>query len=68
MKLCGYNCKPCCDYCINNAKYELIILTNTIIPINGNPIKCKLHKDKEYQKIAESCGYCDDFHYINVED
>lgn len=67
MKLCGYNCKPCCDYCIH-TEYELIILPNSTIPINSSPIKCKLHKDKEHQKIVESCGYCDDFHCINVED
>lgn len=23
---------------------------------------CKLHKDKEHQDIAATCGYCDDFH------
>ena len=67
MKLCGYNCKPCCDYCIY-VKHETISIPNSFIPIKSGPIACKLHNDKEHQKIAESCGYCDDFHCINVED
>lgn len=28
---------------------------------NG-PVGCKLHKDKEHQDVAATCGYCDDFH------
>lgn len=43
-----------------------IIKANTVV-VNGKrvttgPVGCKLHKDKEHQDIAATCGYCDDFH------
>lgn len=56
MILCNDGCTPCCDFCIyairEHFKDHMI----------GGPIGCALHKDKEHQEIAYSCGYCDDFH------
>lgn len=34
--------------------------------INGGPYGCSLHKDSDHQMIAESYGYCPDFHCRNA--
>lgn len=49
MILCGNDCEPCCDFCTNGKR------------VTAGPEGCKLHKDKEHQDIAATCGYCDDF-------
>ena len=30
----------------------------------GGPIGCALHKEDFYQKVAEDCGWCGDFHCV----
>lgn len=60
MILCDKNCKPCCDFCIHVIYFHEG-------PIKLNPIGCSRHKDKEHQEIAESSGWCDDFHCYNVK-
>jgi len=29
---------------------------------------CNLYLDEEHQEIADACGYCDNFVYMNAED
>lgn len=65
MKLCNKKCIPCCDYCIH-CIHELIFYKGKTT--NGEPVGCFKHPDIEHQKIAESCGYCDDFHCLNVKE
>lgn len=59
MILCGKDCTPCCDFC-THVKRGTMVVDGKRVP--GGPIGCKLHKDKEHQDIAATCGYCDDFH------
>lgn len=59
MIKCGDDCTPCCDFCIH-AIHEEFELNGQMTM--GGPIGCGLHKDEEHQDIAETCGYCDDFH------
>ena len=63
--LCDKNCIPCCDFCIS-AIHEMFEKNGK--EIIGGPIGCTKHPDDEHQKIAESCGYCDDFHCFNAND
>lgn len=35
--------------------------------VDAEPVGCFKHPDVEHQEIAESCGYCDDFHCFNVK-
>lgn len=58
MKLCEYNCAPCCDFC----KFVIADIED------NSPVGCKLHPDEEHQEIADACGYCDDFVCMNAED
>lgn len=64
MILCDKDCIPCCDYC----QYSI----HTRIPFRGKMIDaavvgCSKHPDKEHQRIAGGCGYCDDFHCNNAK-
>lgn len=59
MILCGNNCEPCCDFC-THAKHGTVVVDGK--RVTAGPEGCKLHKDKEHQDIAATCGYCDDFH------
>ena len=43
-----------------NAKHGTVAVYGK--RVTAGPIGCKLHKDKEHQDIAATCGYCDDFH------
>lgn len=65
MILCNEKCIPCCDYCLYSMHDR--ILYNGIM-INGEPIGCFKHADKEHQGIAEGCGYCEDFHCMNAKE
>ena len=58
MKLCEYDCIPCCD-CCKFVKYD--IEDDTLLD-------CNLHLDQDHQELAEACSYCDDFVCINAED
>ena len=59
MVLCGEACSPCCDYCLYSM-HELIPIDGKMIM--GGPIGCFKHSDIEHQRIAEDCGFCEDFH------
>ena len=59
MILCGKDCTPCCDFC-THAKHGPAVIDGK--RVTAGPEGCKLHKDKEHQDIAATCGYCDDFH------
>ena len=60
MKTCSEECAkhPCCDFCVESIQ-SMIEVNGQMV--TGGPIGCKLHKDKEHQDIARSCGYCEDF-------
>lgn len=58
MILCGNYCEPCCDFC-TYAKHGTAVVDGK--RVTAGPIGCKLHKDKEHQDTAATCGYCDDF-------
>ena len=64
MILCNKDCIPCCDFCLYSM-HERISVDRKMI--NGAPIECFKHLDIEHQKIAENCGYCDDFHCFNTK-
>lgn len=65
MKLCNEKCIPCCDYCLYSM-HEPVFYNGKIL--NGGPIGCFKHADIEHQKVAEACGYCDDFHCLNAKE
>ena len=58
MRLCEYDCIPCCDFC-KFVKCDIE---------DNSPKGCNLHLDRGYQELAEACSYCDDFVCINVKD
>lgn len=58
MKLCKYNCIPCCDFCIY-ATHEELEYKEKII--KGGPDGCILHKDQQI-------GYCLDFHCFRADE
>ena len=64
MVLCNEKCLPCCDYCIY-VMTERIPYNGKMI--NGRPVGCFKNHDEEHNKIAESCGYCKDFHCRNMK-
>ena len=66
MITCSEECAkyPCCDFCIYAIQSTMIVLGQEM---TAGPIGCKLHSDAEHQNIAKSCGYCDDFHCMNVK-
>ena len=54
----------CCDFCkyvIHDYFFAEDKNKNTRI-VNGGPMGCALYKDIDHKIIAESCGYCPDFH------
>ena len=59
MVLCNKDCIPCCDFCLYSI-HEKILIDGKVT--NGAPVGCFKHPDIEHQEIAESYGYCDDFH------
>lgn len=61
MRLCGHDCIPCCIFC----KYMIPDVENSI---NFGLKGCNLYLDEEHQEIADACGYCDNFVYMNAED
>jgi len=63
MILCNKDCIPCCDYCLYSM-HELFPYNGKMI--NGAPVGCFKNEDAEHQKIAECCGYCEDFQCMNV--
>lgn len=65
MILCDTCKHPCCDFCIH-CIHEIEIMDD--MKMNLEPIGCSLHKDKEHQRIAEDCGYCEDFHCKNADE
>lgn len=69
MVLCEHNCIPCCDFCIyvKHTCYHEYDNNHKIQLIQGEPIACALYNDKEHNKIAENCGYCNDFHCYNAD-
>lgn len=48
-----------CDFC-THVKHGTVVVDGK--RVTTGPVGCKLHKDKEHQDIAATCGYCDDFH------
>lgn len=63
MTLCNKDCIPCCDYCLYSM-HERIPYNGKMI--NGGCVGCFKHPDIEHQSIAVGCGYCEDFHCMNV--
>lgn len=61
MKLCEFDCIPCCNHC----KSADLDIENGI---NFGPKGCKLHPDEEHKEIAISYGACDDFICKNVKE
>ena len=61
MKLCEFDCIPCCDFC----KHVALDIEDGI---NFGPKGCKLHPDEEHKEIAIGLGYCDDFICKNVKE
>lgn len=59
MIFCGNNCEPCRDFC-THVKHGTVVVDGK--RVTTGPVGCKLHKDKEHQDVAATCGYCDDFH------
>ena len=59
MVLCNKDCIPCCDFCIY-CMHERVVVNGKMV--DAEPVGCFKHPDIEHQEIAESCGYCDDFH------
>ena len=66
MITCSEECAkyPCCDFCIYSIQSTMIVFGQEM---TAGPIGCKLHADDEHQNIAKSCGYCKDFHCMNVK-
>lgn len=64
MILCNDCCEPCCDFCLHAIHEEFTIDGELVI---GGPIACNIHNDEEHNDIAESCGYCDDFHCFKAK-
>lgn len=54
----GEEDRQCCDFC-THAKHGTVVIDGK--RVTAGPEGCKLHKDKEHQDIAATCGYCDDF-------
>ena len=65
MKLCDKDCKPCCDFCIYSIHDRWEENGKEIV---GGPIGCTKNPDEEHREIAESCGFCKDFHCVNVKE
>lgn len=63
MTKCNDSCVPCCDYCVYSV-HEQIIIDNKIL--KGGPIGCVLHTDEDHKRIANGCGFCDDFFCKNA--
>lgn len=59
MKLCSNDCYPICDFCYYAIHEEWNDHTGHHV---GGPVGCTLHFDQEHQKIADNCGYCNDFY------
>ena len=59
MIKCSDQCTPCCDHCIH-AYHEYFEYEDGFEL--GGPIGCVIHKDRTHQRIAVSCGWCDDFY------
>lgn len=58
-------CCSVCKYVIQDYFFEKDKDGNMQI-VNGGPYGCSLHKDSDHQMIAESYGYCPDFHCRNA--
>ena len=65
MKLCNEKCIPCCDYCLY-CIHEPVLCNGKLT--NGEPVGCCKYADTEHQKIAQGCGYCEDFYCLNVKE
>lgn len=65
MILCSEGCIPCCDFCIH-VIHDRVIFCGTAVSID--PIGCSLHPDEEHQRIAEGCGYCEDYHCFRAKE
>ena len=64
MRKCSEDhCSVCCDYCIH-AYHEYFEEPDGYLNgyIRGGPIGCIIHYDETHQRIAQHCGYCDDFY------
>ena len=56
----------CCDFCIYVEKEPVADNIRNIV--DWIPCGCNLHHDERHQDIAESCGYCPDFHCFRVDE
>ena len=56
----------CCDFCIY-VHHEFFFDKDGDI-VRGGPVGCGLHDDEQHQDIAESCGYCPDFHCFRADE
>lgn len=63
MIKCYSGCVPCCDFCIHCVHSWFEIYENGQRKWEASePIACTIHMDEKHKRIAQSCGYCDDFH------
>lgn len=56
----------CCDFCIYVAREPVYCSVRIIV--DSVPSGCRLYEDAEHQDIAESCGYCPDFHCFRANE
>lgn len=56
----------CCDFCIYVIYDPIYDEVGSIA--GAEPSGCRLHNDQEHQDIAESCGYCHDFHCFRADE
>lgn len=64
MTTCQEFCIPCCDFCIH-AYHEYFEDPEGYLAgryIRGGPLGCIIHYDEAHQRIAQHCGYCQDFY------
>lgn len=64
MTLCNKDCIPCCDFCVH-VIHDTEEIDGKVVTFG--PIDCNLHQDKMHQEIAESDGYCEDFHCFRAK-
>lgn len=64
MRKCNSFCVPCCDFCIHAYHEYFEDADEGYLNgfIRGGPIGCIIHYDEKHQKIAQSCGFCEDFY------
>lgn len=56
----------CCDFCIYVIDDPIYDEVGSIV--GTEPVGCRLHDDERHQDIAESCGYCPDFHCFRADE